>query len=167
MKTLIAAAVLALTSTAALADRYDDRYYDSRYETRYYDTRYDDRYDNRYDNRRGRCDRCGVVLDINRYGGHGNRHSNAGGTVLGALVGGAIGNQVGKGDGRKAATVAGAVIGGVAGNRIDDRNGDGSRRYEILVRMDDGRRVVIDQNDLNGVREGSRVYVRNGRARLL
>ena len=58
------------------------------------------------------------------------------------------------------------MIGGVAGNRIDDRNGDGGDRYEVLVRMDDGRRIVLNQNDLNGVREGSRVYVRNGRARL-
>ena len=155
MKTLIAAISLALSSAALADHRYDDRYHDGRY----YETR-NDRYHSRYG-----CDRCGVVLDINRYG-HRNRHSNAGGTVLGALVGGAIGNQVGKGDGRKAATVAGAVIGGVAGNRIDDRNGDGGDRYEVLVRMDDGRRIVLNQNDLNGVREGSRVYVRNGRARL-
>ena len=162
MKTLIAAIALTLTSTAALADRYDDRYYDTRYntstETRYYDTRYEQG-----------CSRCGVVLDINRYrNGNGNGHASGGGAVLGALIGGALGNQVGSGNGKKAATVAGAVAGGVAGHNIEkNRHGNGHNdRYEILVRMDDGRRVVVDQNDLNGVREGSRVYVRNGTARL-
>lgn len=168
---LIAAITLALASTAAVAQRYDDRYdsryddrYDRREDARYYETRAVTRYEDR------RCNRCGVVVDINQYGSRRGRHdSNTGGTVLGALIGGAIGNQVGSGNGRKAATVAGAVVGGVAGNRIDRNNGSssGSDRYEVLVQMDDGRRVVLDQRRLNGVREGSRVYVRDGRANLL
>jgi outer membrane lipoprotein SlyB len=172
MKTLIAAITLALASTSAVAQRYDDRYdsrYDSRYDDRYYDRRDDARYYQtrtvtRYEERR--CNRCGVVLDINRFGDRGRRDSGAEGAVLGALIGGALGNQVGSGSGRKAATVAGAVAGGIAGNRIDRRNG-GDDRYEVLVQMDDGRRVVVDQRRLNGVREGSRVYVSGGRVRLL
>jgi outer membrane lipoprotein SlyB len=161
MKILIAAIALALTSTAAVAqyDRYD------RYDGRYSETRYETRYDRR-------CNRCGVVLDINRFGyrsGSGRHDSGAEGAVLGALIGGALGNQVGSGSGRKAATVAGAVAGGFAGNRIDRNNGSrhGDDRYEVLVQMDDGRRIVVDQRRLNGVREGSRVYVRDGRVRLL
>jgi outer membrane lipoprotein SlyB len=155
MKTLIAAIALALTSSAAVAQRH----YDDRYDGRYYETRYEGRYDRR-------CNRCGVVIDINRYGDRGRRDSGAEGAVLGALIGGALGNQVGSGSGRKAATVAGAVAGGIAGNRIDRRNG-GDDRYEVVVQMDDGRRIVVDQRRLNGVREGSRVYVRDGRVRLL
>ena len=42
----------------------------------------------------------------------------------------------------------------------------GKTWHEVTVRMNDGRTVVLSQNDLNGVREGSRVIIRNGRAQL-
>ena len=108
------------------------------------------------------CDRCGTVDRI-EYAGR--ARTSGAGAVTGAIVGGALGNTVGNGDGRKAATVAGAVLGGVAGNEIE-KNSRGER-YEIYVTMDDGRRVVVDQDDLDGVHEGARVFVSNGRARLL
>jgi outer membrane lipoprotein SlyB len=38
--------------------------------------------------------------------------------------------------------------------------------HEVTIRMNDGRTVVLSQDDLNGVREGSRVIIRNGRAQL-
>ena len=59
---------------------------------------------------------------------------------------------------------AGAIAGGVAGNAIE-KNMD-KTWHEVTIRMDDGRTVVLSQDDLNGVREGSRVIVRNGRAQL-
>ena len=110
-----------------------------------------------------RCGDCGQVerIDVARYG---DGRTSGAGVVAGALIGAAVGNQVGSGSGRRAATVAGAVAGGIAGNEIErNRSRD---VFEVVVRMDDGRRVVVEQRSLDGVREGSRVTIRGGRARL-
>jgi outer membrane lipoprotein SlyB len=110
-----------------------------------------------------RCERCGVVTRIERFAGP--RRTSGGGAIAGAVVGGVLGSNVGSGDGRRAATVAGAVIGGIAGNQIERNNSRGG--YELWLRMDDGRRMRIEQRDLNGIRQGDRVYVDGNRARLL
>jgi outer membrane lipoprotein SlyB len=127
-----------------------------------------DRYDRdgySYDSRYERCRNCGTVerIDIARYG---ERRAGGGGAVAGAIIGAALGNQVGSGDGRKAATVAGAIAGGVAGNNLEKRRNDRDT-YAVHVRMDDGRRLVFEQRNLRGVREGARVKIRNGDAHLL
>lgn len=119
----------------------------------------------RGDYRRNRCGNCGTVERIEREHYGRSRDDGTGGAIVGALVGAAIGNQVGSGSGRKAATVAGAVAGGVAGKRIDERNGRGGD-FELVVQMDNGRTVMLEQRSLNGVREGSRVVVNGGVARL-
>ena len=111
-----------------------------------------------------RCYDCGTVERIERT--YGERTASGGGAILGGIVGGVLGNQVGSGSGRKAATVAGAIAGGIAGNNIE-KNNNAAGMYELFVRMDDGRRIVVDQRDLNGIREGSYVTVSGGRARLL
>ena len=113
--------------------------------------------------RLGDCYDCGVVQRIESYTGE--RRASGAGAVVGAVVGGALGNQIGKGDGKTAATVAGAVAGGFAGNAIEKRNGD-QTWYNLTVLMADGRTLVVTQDDLNGVREGSRVVLRDGRAHL-
>lgn len=112
-----------------------------------------------------RCHSCGVVerIDVARYG---DGRTTGAGAVAGALIGAAVGNQIGSGDGRRAATVAGAVAGGVAGNRIESNRNERDV-FAVVVRMDDGRRIVVEQRSLNGVREGARVEVRNGRAELI
>lgn len=113
--------------------------------------------------RYARCANCGVVERIERV--YGRRDSSGGGAILGGIVGGVLGSQVGSGSGRDAATIAGAIAGGVAGNEIEkERNAQ--PRYELFVRMDDGRRLVIDQRELNGIREGDVVRISGGRARL-
>lgn len=107
-----------------------------------------------------RCNDCGRVERIET--AYGTRDNTGTGAVLGGIVGGVLGNQVGKGDGRKAATVAGAVGGAVAGNAIE-KNRSG-QIYNITVRMDDGRRLVIGQNTISDdLRNGSPVRVINGR----
>lgn len=120
-------------------------------------------YDSRYAGSSMRnCYDCGVVQRIESYSGE--RRTSGAGAVAGAVIGGAIGNQVGSGDGKTAATVAGAVIGGIAGNEIEkNRN---QTWYDVTIRMNDGRSVVVSQNSLNGIREGSRVVIRNGNAYL-
>ena len=116
-----------------------------------------------YNNSPVNCQDCGVVQRIENYSGEQRRTSGAG-AVAGALIGGALGNQVGSGDGKTAATVAGAVAGGFAGNAIE-KNMD-KTWHEVTVLMTDGRTVVLSQDNLNGVQEGSRVIIRNGRAQL-
>ena len=60
--------------------------------------------------------------------------------------------------------MAGAVGGAVAGNAIQNRvTGDS---YDVHVRMDDGRTVVINQRDLAGIRENTYVRVVNGKVVL-
>ena len=110
-----------------------------------------------------RCQSCGVVERIDRV--YGERQSSGGGAILGGIVGGIVGNQVGSGSGRAAATAAGAVAGGVIGNTAE-RNASAAPQYELFLRMDDGRRIVVTQRDLDGIREGSYVHISNGKARL-
>lgn len=146
---LLATSLTVATTHAQARDHYRDR---DGYA-------YDDDYRGR-----ARCGNCGVVERIGREY-YGRKDDGTGGAVVGALVGAALGNQVGSGNGRKAATVAGAIAGGVAGKRIDENNGS-TERYEVVVRMDNGRTLILEQRHLNGVREGSRVVVNGGTARL-
>jgi len=123
---------------------------------------YNNGYQSRQDYNNG-CQNCGTVIDIARYQGSGR--ASGGGAVVGAVVGGLIGNQVGSGSGRRAATVAGAVVGGVAGHRIEQRS-DSADVFEVQVRLDSGRVVVLEQRDIGDVRVGSFVRVADGRALL-
>lgn len=109
------------------------------------------------------CHNCGIVDRIDVF--YGERRADGGGAVIGAIVGGVLGSQVGSGHGRDAATVAGAIAGGVAGHQIE-KNARGAPRYDLFLTMDDGRRIVVTQRDLNGIREGARVRVSGNRARL-
>lgn len=110
------------------------------------------------------CQSCGVVERIEQF--YGEREASGGGAVAGAIIGGVLGNQVGSGSGRRAATAAGAIAGGVAGHQIE-REVNAASRFDLFLRMDDGRRIVVSQRDLGGIREGSRVEVRGNSARLL
>ena len=110
-----------------------------------------------------RCQSCGVVERIDQVYGEGG--TSGGGAVLGGIVGAIVGNQVGSGSGRAAATAAGAIAGGVVGNKAE-RNAKAAPSYELYLRMDDGRRIVVSQRDLDGIREGAYVRVSNGKAHL-
>lgn len=110
-----------------------------------------------------RCHDCGTVERIEQI--HGERQASGAGVVLGGIVGGVLGNQVGSGSGRKAATAAGAIAGAVAGNELE-KNVQAAPTYDVFIRMDDGRRIVVNQRDLGGIRTGSYVRVSGGRASL-
>ncbi len=112
------------------------------------------------------CYDCGTVTRIEM--GSGSRVPNATGAVVGGVIGAAAAREVAKdrtdSDGRQnTATVAGAVAGAAIGNAIQNRAGTG---YNVYVRMNDGRQVVVSQDDVGGIREGSYVRVVNGRALL-
>lgn len=111
------------------------------------------------------CYDCGTVSRIEMIGG--GSAPSATGAVLGGLVGAVAGRKIADNQtdsqGRKnTATVAGAVAGAVAGNAIQKRVS--GARYNVHVRMNDGRTTVVTQDDLGGIREGSYVRVYNGRA---
>lgn len=111
------------------------------------------------------CADCGIVTRIDPVSS--NRSAPTGtGAVLGGIVGAVAGRQISKETGgskgnKNVAAVAGAAGGALAGNAIQNRTtGDG---YDITVRMDDGRSIVVNQRDLGGVRENTYVRVVNGR----
>lgn len=111
------------------------------------------------------CADCGIVTRIDAVAS--NRAAPTGtGAVLGGIVGAVAGRQISKETGgskgnKNVSAAAGAVGGAVAGNAIQNRvTGDS---YDVTVRMDDGRSIVVNQRDLAGVRENTYVRVVNGK----
>ena len=91
--------------------------------------------------------------------------SSGAGAIMGGLVGGLLGNQVGSGNGRTAATVAGAAGGALLGNNIEkNRNAQTPDVYQLRVRLDNGARTTVTQDDVRDLRVGSRVRIADGRA---
>ncbi len=112
-----------------------------------------------------RCADCGIVTRIDAIES-GRNAPSATGAVLGGIVGAVAGHQISEHTGgskgnRNISAAAGAAAGAVAGNAIQDRVTSDS--YNIHVRMDDGRTVVVSQRDLGGVRENTYVRVVNGK----
>lgn len=105
------------------------------------------------------CAECGVIQSTREIVQRGE--GGAVGIVGGAVVGGLIGNQVGDGRGKDLATVAGAVGGAMAGNEIQKRV-DTTKRYEVVVRFDDGSSRVFTEANPTAWRTGDRVKVTNG-----
>ncbi len=115
-----------------------------------------------------RCYDCGIITRIDTVAS-GRTAPSATGAVLGGIVGAVAGREIsqqtGGSDGNKnVATVAGAVAGGVAGNAIQKRTTGNS--YDVHVRMDDGRTLVINQHDVGGLRENTYIRVVNGKVVL-
>lgn len=111
------------------------------------------------------CYDCGTVTRIEMVSGT-SSVPNATGAVLGGIVGAAAGRELADDESKgrqNTATVAGAVAGAVAGNAIQNPVQAGGR-YNVYVRMNDGRSTVVTQSDVSGLREGSYVRVYNGRA---
>ena len=81
-----------------------------------------------------------------------------GGAVLGAVIGGLVGNQIGSGSGRTAATIGGAAAGGYIGDRVQD-NRNYERGIEVTVRLDNGRRMAVVQNQDYRFYQGQRVRI--------
>ncbi|GJJ03685.1 hypothetical protein RugamoR64_42230 [Duganella rhizosphaerae] len=108
------------------------------------------------------CNSCGVVESVRsiEHRGQGSGVGAAGGAILGGL----LGNQVGSGHGRQLATVAGAVGGAVAGNQVEG-NMKTTHSWEIVVRMDNGKKRVLHQSSQPQWRSGDQVKVVNGQLR--
>lgn len=106
-----------------------------------------------------RCYDCGVIVRIDKV--YGARSNTGTGAVLGGIIGAVVGREV-AGDrtssrNKNRGTVAGAVVGAAAGHAIENKANE--ETWDIHVRLDDGRRVVVNRNLLgDGIRVG--VYVR-------
>jgi outer membrane lipoprotein SlyB len=115
-----------------------------------------------------RCYDCGVVTRIDTVAS-GRTAPSATGAILGGIVGAVAGREIsqqtGGSDGNKnLATVAGAVAGATAGNAVQNRViGD---TFDVHVRMDDGRTLVVNQRDIGGLRTNTYVRVVNGKVVL-
>jgi outer membrane lipoprotein SlyB len=108
------------------------------------------------------CYDCGVITRIEPIQTRSSA-PNATGAVLGGLVGAVAGRELtdDKSKGRRnTATVAGAAAGAVAGNAIQNAV---QTRYNVHVRMDDGRTHAVTVNSMGGLQVGSPVRVSDGR----
>ena len=110
-----------------------------------------------------RCYDCGRVERIEKV--YGARSNSRTGAVLGGLVGAVAAREIpnhGSSGNRNTATVAGAVAGAVAGNAIENKVNE--ETFDIHVRMDDGRLLVLNRNSLgNDIRVGAYVRVDGNR----
>ncbi|WP_421570913.1 glycine zipper 2TM domain-containing protein [Stenotrophomonas sp. PD6] len=130
-------------------------------------------YNNGYGNSGGnyndnRCADCGIVTRINQVAS-GRTAPSATGAILGGIVGAVAGHEIsdhtgGSKGNQNVAAAAGAVGGALAGNQI--QKNVTSDTFDISVRMDDGRTIVVNQRDLGGIRENTYVRVVNGRVIL-
>ena len=121
-----------------------------------------------YGNQQQACANCGIVTRIDTVAS-GRTAPTATGAVLGGLVGAIAGHELsdhtgGSKGNQNLSAVAGAAAGAYAGNKIQQNTTGNS--YDIQVRMDDGRVVVVNQKDLGGVSENAYVRVVNGRVVL-
>jgi outer membrane lipoprotein SlyB len=148
MKTRLLVVAALATSLAACASQPRSSGYG-------YDRGYDS-YDRGYSQR---CYDCGRIERIEEV--YGARRNSRAGAVLGGLVGAVAAREVpthGSEGKKNTATIAGAVAGAVAGNAIENKVNQ--ETFDIHVRMDDGRLIVINRNGLgNGIREGAYVRV--------
>ena len=83
------------------------------------------------------------------------------GAIIGGVAGGIIGHQFGGGSGNTAATIAGAIAGGAIGNQVERTQA--GERFRVIVRLDSGGSVALDQVGQGELRVGDRVRIVNGR----
>jgi outer membrane lipoprotein SlyB len=79
------------------------------------------------------------------------------GAVVGGVAGGVLGHQIGGGSGKTAATIVGALGGAVVGNEMERANE--RDRYRVVVRLDSGATLAMNEVGEGQLRVGDRVRV--------
>ena len=102
------------------------------------------------------CSNCGEIESITPRSAKGDPRPAA--AIAGAVIGGIVGHQFGSGSGNDAATAAGAIGGAVAGSEID-RNRNSKNWYDVVIRMDDGKRITLSKASIAGLGVGDEVKV--------
>ena len=105
------------------------------------------------------CASCGSVEAVNVIQQQGE--GSGLGAVAGGVAGAVLGNQIGGGSGRKIATVAGAAGGAYAGHQIE-KHVKSSKRYDVVVRMEDGSTRTFPYENEPPYRPGAKVKVVEG-----
>lgn len=105
------------------------------------------------------CNECGIVEAVREVAVE--PKGSGGGAIAGGVVGGLIANQIGKGATRDIATVLGALGGAYAGNHIEKSVKD-SKRYDVVVRFEDGSTRTFPSESLPAWQSGDRVKLQNG-----
>lgn len=105
------------------------------------------------------CANCGSVEAVNVIEQQGE--GSGLGAVAGGVAGALLGNQIGGGSGRKIATVAGAAGGAYAGHQIEKRVKT-TKRYDVVVRMEDGSVRNFPYDSEPAFRPGAKVRVVEG-----
>jgi outer membrane lipoprotein SlyB len=105
------------------------------------------------------CPNCGVVQAVRvvKQRGRGTGVGMIGGGVVGALVG----SQFGHGSTNTLATVGGAAGGAYLGNEVEKKV-KSTTRYNVVVRMDNGRTKTFSYAQRPGFSAGNHVRVENG-----
>lgn len=105
------------------------------------------------------CSECGVVETVREIAVEAK--GSGGGAIAGGLLGGLIANQIGKSSGRSIATVLGAAGGAFAGNYVEKMLREG-KRYEVVVRFEDGSTRSFGSETLPAWQSGDPVRLQNG-----
>jgi len=118
-----------------------------------------------YNNQSNACTNCGTVIRIDEVLQANNPHP-ATGAVLGGVVGAIAGHEIsdhtgGSRGNRNVAAAIGAGAGALAGHQIQQSRSGPS--WDIQVRMDDGRVIVVNQRNIDGIHQNGAVQVNGGR----
>jgi outer membrane lipoprotein SlyB len=105
------------------------------------------------------CYECGVVETVREMAVEAK--GSGGGAIAGGVVGGMIANQIGKGATRDIATVLGAVGGAYAGNHIEKTVKE-AKRYDVIVRFEDGSTRTFSSDTPPAWQSGDRVRLQSG-----
>jgi outer membrane lipoprotein SlyB len=105
------------------------------------------------------CNECGIVEAVREVAVE--PKGSGGGAIAGGVVGGLIANQIGKGATRDIATVLGALGGAYAGNHIE-KSVKESKRYDVVVRFEDGTTRTFPSETPPAWQSGDRVKLQNG-----
>jgi len=123
------------------------------------------RANNSYGSYNSVCNDCGTVIRMDEVAD--NRVAPAGtGAILGGVVGAIAGHEIsdrtgGSKGNQNVSTVVGAAAGAAAGHQIQQNMNGPS--WDIQVRMDDGRIVVVNQRNIQGIYQNAPVRVSGGR----
>lgn len=109
----------------------------------------------------------GVVVNVRAVRIEAGTTATTAGRAVGATVGAIAGQSMGTGNGRLVAGVLGGLLGGVAGDFAADKVAD-TAGQEIVVRLKDGRMVVITQGGEERFARGDNIYIisMNGNTRV-
>lgn len=102
------------------------------------------------------CPDCGIVESVKVVELEGQ--GSGLGAVAGGVVGGLLGNQIGKGRGNTVATVAGVAGGAYAGHTVE-KTMKKTKRFDIVVRMEDGAERTFHRDTDPGLASGQKVRI--------